>query len=170
MGQPPHGLPNPSEFDTQIHLLLHRYAFSRVLFSSALGACRGRVTLAALGVRLACKTPNPAPRPLHLISLVTDTYWQEGNILLIQSLNYSTFILLRGVVITACSHLLSSDRERHLWSPKYIKFLFVCRVSFTRRSLHFSLWVSPSFYLLSITNFMAYETQRLNNAFTRAHQ
>ena len=43
-------------------------------------------------------------------------------------------------------HLLFSDRERHLWSRKYIKFLCL---SFTRRSLHFLVRVFSFFsYLL----------------------
>ena len=41
-------------------------------------------------------------------------------------------------------YLLSSDRERHLWSPIYFKFLCLC-VTFVQRSLHFSGRVFPFF-------------------------
>ena len=46
-------------------------------------------------------------------------------------------------------HLLSSDWERHLWSPKYINFLCVC-VWLIRRSLHFPVRVFPFFFLFII--------------------
>ena len=59
--------------------------------------------------------------------------------ILILTLGTNNGIQLHLYVVTVCSHLLSSDWERHLWFSKHISYASMCLfVLFTQRSLHFS--------------------------------
>ena len=53
-------------------------------------------------------------------------------------------------------HLLSSDRERHLWSPKYFKFPCVCVLVYFRLEISWFFWRVP-FLFLFIEKHCAYD-------------
>ena len=84
-------------------------------------------------------------RNLIYISAITDAFLDQKRV-----------NVCEHVVMMACIHihLLSSDRERHLWPLKYI--VSVCLyVAVIRRFLHFSVRVFPFFsYLLCYPYFV----------------